>query len=332
MNRLLSLFFALLALGFCACGGRQAAASEDGDTAAPVPAQFSADSAMASICRQCAFGPRVPGSEAHRRCGDYIAESFRAEGLEVVEQRAEVVDYAGRRLPLRNIIASWRPDETERVLVCAHWDSRPWADADPDTANHRKPVPAANDGASGVAVMLEAARHLAALDIDFGVDFICFDLEDGGAPYWEDDIAPADGTDWCLGSRYWARTPHRADYVARWGILLDMVGTERATFRLEGFSMRYAAPIVGRLWAAARTAGAADYFLNEDGGYATDDHVPLNETAGIPTVDVIPYMSGAGSNFGPTWHTLADTPENISPATLRAVGQTLLQMLYEEKR
>lgn len=331
MKRLLFLFIPAAIAFMGACGGYRTTAGEGADSAAAAPAQFEADSAMASIRRQCAFGPRVPGSEAHRRCGDYIAAAFRSLGLDVSEQRAEVVDYAGRHLPLRNIIASWRPDEAERVLICAHWDSRPWADADPDSANHRKPVPAANDGASGVAVMLEAARHLAALGVDFGVDFICFDLEDGGAPYWEDDIAPADGTDWCLGSRYWARTPHRADYVARWGILLDMVGTERATFRLEGFSMRYAASVAGRLWAAARTAGAADFFLNEDGGYATDDHVPLNETAGIPTVDVIPCMSGAGSNFGPTWHTVADTPENISPATLRAVGQTLLQMLFEEK-
>lgn len=331
MNRLLILVlppvFALLG----ACGGNRMTAGEGPDSTETAPALFDADSAMASIERQCAFGPRVPGSEAHRRCGDYIAGAFRDLGLKVTEQRSEVTDYAGRRLPLRNIIASWRPDDRERILLCAHWDSRPWADADPDTANHRKPVPAANDGASGVAVMLEVARHLGRTGAGIGVDFICFDLEDGGAPYWEEDIAPDDGTDWCLGSRYWARNPHRADYVARWGVLLDMVGTPRAAFRLEGFSMRYAPHVAGRLWAAARTAGAGNYFLNEDGGYATDDHVPLNEIAGIPTVDIIPHMPGTGSTFGPTWHTLADTPEHISPATLQAVGQSLLQMIFEEK-
>lgn len=331
MNRLLIPLLLAGALMAGACGGNRTAAGPEADTAAVCPARFEADSAMAHIERQCAFGARVPGSEAHRAAGDYIAGEFRRRGLEVTEQHAVVTDYAGRRLPLRNLIASWRPEAAERVLVCAHWDSRPWADADPDTANHRRPVPAANDGASGVAVMLEAARHLASLDPGLGVDFICFDLEDGGAPYWEEHLAPTDGSDWCLGSRYWARTPHRPDYVARWGILLDMVGTPGARFRLEGFSMRYASALAGRLWAAARTAGHADYFPQEDGGYVTDDHLPLNEIAGIPTVDVIPHQEGGSHSFAPTWHTLADTPRHISAETLRAVGQTLLQILHEEK-
>lgn len=317
----------LLALSAC---GNKSQNSEAVDIPAPeaTSVKFSSDSAMAYVEAQCAFGPRVPNSEAHRRCGDYIAAKFRSLGLDVTEQRATFTAWDGTRLDGRNIIASWRPGQKERVLICAHWDSRPWADADPDSSKHREPVMAANDGASGVAVMLEVARKLAELRPAVGVDFICFDAEDYGAPYWGD--APEDGSDWCLGSAYWASHPHRPGYTARYGILLDMVGGQDARFCHEGFSLQYAQDVVARVWSAAETAGAADYFLNAEGGYAVDDHKPLNEVAGIPTIDIIPYVPSAPSSFGATWHTTADTPDNISPATLAAVGQTLLQVLAEE--
>lgn len=300
-----------------------------GDTAAVTQVKFNADSAFTSVEAQCAFGPRVPNSEAHSRCADYIVRKFRERKLEVTEQRADLKAWDGKVLHARNIIASYRPDMKDRVIICTHWESRPWADADPDSAKHHEPVIAANDGASGVAVMLELARLLEELNPKVGVDFICFDAEDYGAPYWASDNAPADGSDWCLGSQYWSKNPHKEDYTARYGILLDMVGGRDARFCYEGVSMRYASQVLVRTWDAARRAGAADLFLPQEGGYAQDDHVPMNEVAGIPTIDIIPYLEGEHS-FGATWHTTNDTPENISKETLRGVGQTLLQLLSEE--
>lgn len=318
--------------GLWSCGHKPTGgdAQATTDTVAATPVKFSADSAFAFVKAQCDFGPRVPNSEAHRLCGDYIAAKFRSYGLDVVEQRTVFTGWDGKQLDGRNIIAAYAPENPERVIVCAHWDSRPWADADPDSANHRKPVMAANDGASGVAVMLEVARKLGELRPEVGVDFICFDAEDYGAPYWGE--GPEDGSDWCLGSQYWSRHPHKPDYKARFGVLLDMVGGRGARFCREGFSLQYAQDIVAKVWGAAATAGAEAFFPNADGTYAVDDHRPMNEVAGIPTIDIIPYMADGGGSFGPTWHTVVDTPDNIDPATLAAVGQTVLQVLAEETK
>ena len=180
-------------------------------------------------------------------------------------------------------------------------------------------------------MMLEAERLIREENPKVGVDFICFDLEDYGPPDWAPAEAQQVGDTWCLGSQYWSANPHVEGYTARYGILLDMVGGRGATFAHEGFSLRYAQSIVVRLWEAATLAGAATYFPNTPGGYITDDHVPMNEVAMIPTVDVVPFVEDADSNFGPTWHTTQDTTENIDPEVLRAVGQTLLQMLSEEE-
>ena len=308
-------------------GNSQATATDPIDSARITGVRFIADSAFATIKAQCDFGPRVPNSEAHRRCGDYIAARFKALGLEVTEQKASLTAWDGNVLQTRNIIAAYRPELTDRIIICTHWESRPWADADPDSTRHREPVMAANDGASGVGVMLEVARLLEQLNPCVGIDFICFDSEDYGAPYWEE--GPDDGTDWCMGSRYWANHPHREGYAARYGILLDMVGGKDARFCYEGVSLRYARDIVLRTWETAALAGAGKYFLQQEGGWAQDDHVPMNEIAGIPTIDIIPFVDGAHS-FGATWHTVHDTPENISTETLQAVGQTLVQLISEE--
>ncbi|MBQ0165115.1 MAG: M28 family peptidase [Bacteroidales bacterium] len=296
----------------------------DGDTAAAdtCTVQFVADTAYSHIVAQCQFGPRTPGSEAHRRCGDWIVAQFRRLGLQVEEQQAPITVWDGKQFTCRNIIARYRPAADSAaltpVVLAAHWDSRPWADADPDPANHRKPVLAANDGASGVAVMLEVARHLADLCPRRPVTFVCFDLEDYGTDTQENSFA--------LGAQYWA--DHLAESY-EWGILLDMVGGRDARFCYEGLSMRQAPWLVARTWAAAETAGAGDFFPRRDGAFITDDHGPMN-AAGVPTIDIIPFYNQAGiPSFGPTWHTVADTPENISTETLRAVGQTLHQLLYE---
>ena len=323
-------FLLLLSVALTGCKNQnQVSAGQDTDTIAVTQVQFDADSAYASVVAQCDFGPRVPGSAAHDRCGDYIVSRFKALGLTVSEQRADQKAWDGKVLHTRNIIAAYRPELADRIIICTHWESRPWADADPDSSLHRQPVMAANDGASGVAVMLEVARKLEELKPELGIDFICFDSEDYGMPYWAETDDVADGSDWCLGSQYWAAHPHVPGYKARFGILLDMVGGRDARFCFEGISMRYASEVMVHVWDAAGRAGASQLFLAEQGGYAQDDHVPMNEVAGIPTIDIIPYVEGEHT-FGETWHTTQDTPENISRETLKGVGQTLLQFLSEK--
>lgn len=331
MKHIPTLFIAVLSvLAMVSCKSQKPSEqSSDTDTIAVTQVQFNADSAYASIEKQCSFGARVPNSEAHRLCGDYIVKSFKALGLEVTEQKTDQTAWDGKTLHTRNIIASYRPEATDRIIICTHWESRPWADADPDSTKHHQPVMAANDGASGVAVMLEVARHLSELKPNVGIDFICFDSEDYGTPYWASDKDPKDGSDWCLGSQYWAAHPHKEGYKARFGILLDMVGGQDARYAYEGISMRYARDVMVRVWDAATRANAGNLFQPVDGGYAQDDHVPMNEVAGIPTIDIIPFIEGEHS-FGTTWHTTSDVPANISKETLRGVGQTLLQFLSEQ--
>lgn len=329
MKRLFFFSFLLCCILVVGCKNQQSpAAATDTDTVAVTVVKFNADSAFASIEAQCAFGPRVPNSAAHKACGDYISARFKALGLHVTEQAADLKAWDGQVLHSRNIIAAYRPELADRILLCAHWESRPWADADPDSANHRQPVMAANDGASGVAVMLEVARLLNELKPEFGVDFICFDAEDYGIPYWAEAQDGHDGSDWCLGSQYWAAHPHVPGYKAHFGILLDMVGGADARFCFEGFSMRYARDVMVRVWDAAQRADAGNLFVPTEGGYAQDDHLPINEVAGIPTIDIIPCIEGEHT-FGTTWHTVNDTPEHISRETLRGVGQTLVQFLSE---
>lgn len=325
----------LCALVASACKSSKTTAESEAsalDSARICQLQFCGDSAYAFVKAQCDFGPRVPNSAAIEKCGDYIAGKFQSYGLEVTNQRTTVTGWDGTALRCRNIIAAYRPDATKRVIICSHYDSRPWADADPDEANHHTPVMAANDGASGIGVMLELARLIEQLNPKVGVDFICFDAEDYGTPDWAPAAAQANSAEsWCLGSQYWASHPHKEGYVAEYGILLDMVGGKGSTFSFEGFSKKYAQAVVIRTWEAARYAGAADYFPNTDGGYVTDDHIPMNEVARIPTIDIIPFFTSGDSSFGPTWHTIHDTIENIDPAVLRAVGQTLVQLLSEQE-
>ena len=325
---LLKLSYICLA-AFCvaSCGNSKKTVAE----AVAVGPEFSADSAYAYCAAQCAFGPRLMNTEEHDKCGDWIEAKFRQFGMAVSRQETIVKGYDGTPLKCRNIIASFRPGNKDRILLCAHWDSRPWADNDPDSANWRKPVMGANDGASGVAVMLEIARLLQRADsIKVGVDFVCFDAEDWGVPQWSE--ADYNGDSWALGAQYWAERAHSEGYKARFGILLDMVGGVAATFYREAFSQKYASAIVDKVWYSAKVAGYSSFFPESDGGMITDDHVPVNEKANIPTVDIIPFYANCEqSSFGPTWHTVNDTMENIDRNTLKAVGQTVIQVLFSEK-
>ena len=309
-----------------ACGTTKKSQSEDQKA---VNVMFSADSAYAFCAAQCQYGPRTMNSEAHEKCGEWIAEKFRQYGCEVELQRADLKGYDGTILNSTNIIAKSQKQTTgPRILICAHWDSRPWADNDPDSANWHKPVMAANDGASGVAVMLEIARLLQENDsASMAVDFICFDAEDWGIPQWEND---GDADSWALGAQYWAShfSPQISHHYA-YGILLDMVGGQSARFYREYFSMKYARNIVEKVWQAAQAAGYGSYFPAEECGGVTDDHLPLNEKADIPCIDIINhYPDCEQSSFGPTWHTISDDMQHIDKNTLQAVGQTLIQLIF----
>lgn len=305
------------------------------EKANPVGPAFNADSAYAFTKAQCDFGPRNMNSRGHDLCGEWIVNKFREYGCKVTTQRVNLTGYDGTTLRSCNIMASINPEATTRILLCAHWDSRPWADNDPDQSNWKKPIIAANDAASGVAVMLELARIInngkaeKALRPQLGVDFVCFDAEDWGTPQWAD--VPDDADSWALGAQYWSKNLPQG-YEARYGILLDMVGGVGAQFFQEGISLQYAPEIVKKVWRSAREVGFGSYFPKRMGGMVTDDHVPVNRYAKIPTIDIIPfYPDCKQSGFGPTWHTLADNMENIDRNTLRAVGQTLVQVIYKEQ-
>ena len=314
------------------CGNtKKTATTESTITAEPVGPVFSADSALLYCQQQCDFGPRTMNSEAHERCAEWITNKFEQLGMTVTTQKATLTGYDGTLLKATNIIASYKPEVRERIMLCAHWDSRPWADNDPDEANHKKPVMAANDGASGVGVMLEIARLLNdTLNTNVGIDFICFDAEDWGTPQWA-ETSGSDGDTWALGAQYWAANPHKQGYTARFGILLDMVGGQGARFYQEGVSLYYAPKVVQMVWKAAETVGFGSYFPNDEGSQITDDHLPVNQKAGIPCIDIIPhYPDCEQSSFGPTWHTVNDDMLHLDKNTLQAVGQTLVQVIFEE--
>lgn len=303
--------------------------------------EFQADSAYVYCQKQCDFGPRLMNSAAHDACRDWIKSEFERHGCKVELQQCELKGFDGTMLHSSNIIAHYTPkallaDSTSApapLLICAHYDSRSWADNDPNPDNHREPVMAANDGASGIGVMLELARLLNAADsARVGVTFVCFDAEDYGTPTWYEGESQVEDP-WALGAQYWAAN-HVTDasyQKPQWGILLDMVGGEGARFYQEGMSLEYARDYVNKVWAAASCAGYGSYFVSSQGGYITDDHVPVNTVAGIPCIDIIPYYPDCQqSTFGPTWHTVSDTMEHISKETLKAVGQTLVQIVYGE--
>lgn len=317
------------AFNFLPSNKAEVSETEEIEKVQPVGPDFNADSAYTYLQEQCNFGPRTMNSVAHDKCEKWIIQKFEQYGCKVTTQKATLNGYDGTPLRSTNIMASYYPEATTRIMFCAHWDCRPWADNDPDSTNWHKPIVAANDAASGVGVMIELARILKGSGLELGVDFICFDAEDYGTPQWFEGEDPGDT--WALGAQYFANNLPEG-YAPRYGILLDMVGGVGAKFYREGMSMQYAPAIVKKVWNAARQVGYGSYFPKDDGGMITDDHIPVNQTANIPCIDVIPYYPDcAQSSFGPTWHTIADNMDNIDKNTLKAVGQTMVQVLFTEK-
>lgn len=289
-----------------------------------VPA-FDADSAWVFVENQVKFGPRVPNSEAHVACGNYLTSELKRFGAQVYEQEATLTAYNGTQLKAKNIIGSYNPENSKRVLLFAHWDSRPYADHDKDPANQMKPIDGADDGASGVGVLLEMARQFSIKSPAIGIDIIFFDAEDYGTPEFVKEYKE---NTWCLGAQFWAKNPHVKGYKADFGILLDMVGAKNASFFKEATSMRYAPQVVEEVWNTARDLGYGKFFINAEGGAITDDHQYVILGRNIPCIDIIYTDPESDNGFGPHWHTQNDTMDNIDRETLKAVGQTVLQVVY----
>ncbi len=286
---------------------------------------FSADSAYHFIQKQVDFGPRVPNTTAHRLCADYLSSTLENLGAKLIVQKVKLTAFNGDELDAQNIIASFNTELSRRILLFAHWDTRPWADHDPNPANFNQAVLGANDGASGVGVLLEIARQISQQAPNVGIDIILFDAEDYGAP---DNYGSHVTDSWCLGSQYWAKNIHTRPYNPEFGILLDMVGAKNAKFYREQYSDRYAKNVVNLIWNTAHNLGFDKYFINAKGGVITDDHVYVNELAGIPSADIIQYDPNSYSGFGDYWHTTHDDMSNISKETLFAVGTTLIHLIY----
>lgn len=310
------------------CGGNRGAStpvSQDDNTQAQV--SFDADSAYAYVAQQVSYGPRVPGSTASSACADWLEGKLREFGAERINvQHAQIKAYNGDALNIRNISASVNPSAAKRILLLAHWDSRPWADHDPDPAMQDKPIDGANDGASGVGVILEIVRQLQVKSPNIGVDVLFVDAEDYGRR--EGDGEDSENEDsWALGTQHWVANPTIPLESISYAVLLDMVGGKNAVFPREYFSQQGAPYIVDEVWKAGSRSGHSSRFVNELGGAVIDDHVYLLR-AGVPAIDIIESVNPKTGSFNPTWHTHADNIDNIDKETLRAVGETLLTHIY----
>ncbi len=315
-----------LALTGCAkAGGAQTERMQSQEPSAKP--SFCADSAYAFVAQQCAFGPRVPGSPASKQCAQWLLRKLAQYGAsDVTAQQTQLSAYDGTILDATNISARFNPQAQERVLLMAHWDSRPWADQDSDPASRYKPIDGANDGASGVGVILEVARQISLKQPRLGVDVLLVDAEDYG-PHADHERSEEDADAWALGAQHWVANPTFPLTDIKYGVLLDMVGGKDAKFYREYHSEYAAKAINDRVWSAARKAGEADRFIDGIGGAVVDDHVYLL-MAGVPVIDIIDAAHPQTGSFPPTWHTSQDNMENIDRATLQAVGNTMLQLIY----
>jgi len=326
--------FALALMAFLSgCGGDEKpkrpiekdASSAQKATSVPVP-KINADSAYAFVQKQVDFGPRIPGSKAHEMCALWMEEKLRSYIPDVMVQKGVATTFDQKKYEIKNIIASYRPDLKKRYMLCAHWDTRPFADRD-EGENLNKTFQGANDGASGVGVLIEIARQLSISKPEIGIDIILFDLEDYGQP--DNSTFPPMKDSWCLGSQYWARNPHKPGYFAQYGILLDMVGARDAVFPKEGASVYYAPRIVEKVWNTAARLGYGDYFINARSNSITDDHIYVNQIASIPCINIVHYDVNTSDFFG-HHHRVTDTMDQIDPKVLGLVGQTVLQVLFDE--
>lgn len=317
-----------LLTGLSSCGNKsneQSATQAPAKPAIPVPS-FNGDSAYASVAKIVGFGPRIPNTKAHDACGAWIIEQVKQYADTVYVQQYKSRGFDGKILNGTNIIASFKPGKGNRILLTGHWDTRPWADQ--DSVGKDQPFDGANDGGSCSGILIEVARQLSIAKPDIGVDLVFFDLEDYGQP--DDSKLPPVEDSYCLGSQYWAKNPHVPNYFARFGILLDMTGASNATFAMEGTSMQYAPEVVNYVWKIAADAGYSNYFVTDRTRPIIDDHYYVNQLAKIKMIDIVHFDPTTDSHFWKHWHTREDTLDKIDRTTLKAVGQTLMAVLYTE--
>ena len=289
---------------------------------------FNADSAYRYVQEQVDFGPRFPNNDAHAKCAKYLENKLNSFGLNTIIQTGKATTFNKKTITIKNIIGEYNPSAQNRILLFAHWDSRPFADQ--DSKNLTQPILGANDGASGVGILIEVARQLSIIQPKIGVDIIFFDAEDYGQPSSGMSLEHHSES-WCLGSQDSSRNPHKTNYRAKYGILLDMVGSADAYFTKESISMSYAPHVMDKIWRYAQQLGHGKHFVNTKTFFVgTDDHQYINQIANIPSIDIIHYERSTG-NFHPSWHTHNDNMDVINKATLAAVGEVLLYTIYNEK-
>jgi len=315
-----SIFLLLAILNLASCKSSKQANEEiiSEDNTITQVVDFSGNNAYKLVKEQCNFGPRVPGTAAHSQCASWLESTLKQLCDTVIIQEGQVTTFDGKTLDIKNIIGSFNPSNSDRILLLAHWDCRPWADHDPDPAKRKEPVMGANDAASGVAVLLELARLMKEKKPNIGIDILLVDAEDWGTNDVDDS--------WALGTQYWAQHQHVQNYSPRFGILLDMVGARGAKFYKEGLSLECAEDVVNQVWDIAQKSGFNSYFDKQIGSYITDDHKVVNE-AGIKCIDIID-MRNSSTGFFDGWHTTSDTLDRIDQDVLKAVGQVVANVIY----
>ncbi len=286
---------------------------------------FISDSSYRFVEEQLSFGPRVPGTASHKACANYLISKMNQWADTVIVQDFKTQLWDHSTTSGKNIIASFSPEKENRILLAAHWDSRAYADHDPDPANHKKPILGANDGASGVAVLMEIARGMQQQKPNVGIDIIFFDVEDQGIPEFEKEYK--DNT-WCLGSQYWARNPHQLFYQAKYGILLDMVGNANPRYTKEEVSRTFAPGLLNKVWNTANQLGYGSSFVNENTGPILDDHLYVNQIAKIPMIDIV--QNQIGESFFKQWHTVNDDIHVIDKQAMDQVAKVVMTVIYSE--
>jgi Zn-dependent M28 family amino/carboxypeptidase len=274
---------------------------------------FPEDQAYSLLLEQVEFGPRVPGQPGHARQIEWMKQYLGERADTVVEQSFSQETTRGETLQLTNILARFHPEQRERVLLITHWDTRPTADMSRSAAERQQPIPGANDGASGTAVLMALAEVFRQQPPPLGVDLLFVDGEDYGP----------ETADMFFGARYFgANQP--SGYPPLYGVLIDMIGDSDLRLPREGYSQERAPEVLDRVWRVAREMGYGGVFVDSPGGYVTDDHVALND-AGIRTIDIIDFDYGPGNSY---WHTLQDAPEHTSAESLDVVGEVLAELIY----
>jgi glutaminyl-peptide cyclotransferase len=299
--------------------------------------RFEADSAYLFTDKIVSYSPRIVGSAGAMRVKNWLVSQFKTFGAAVEEQPFEAKTFDGKTFKATNIVASYNPSATKRILLSAHWDSRPFSDSEKDKSIQSKPILGADDSGSSVGALLEIARQLQARPLsNVGVDIVLFDAEDyGDSTDVKDETQQArQNPTWCLGSQEWSRKALAAGYRPMYGINLDMISARDAKFLRDAVSLKYAPTVAEKVWRVGRYLGYAHLFVENTFNYElTDDHKMVNEIAKIPTINIINLRvdDSDPSSFGPHWHTQADNMSIIDKDILKAVGQTVLSVLHYEQ-